>query len=69
MSAPTCARAGCTAAATALVVWRNPRIHATDRRKLWPACPAHVDYLRDFLAARRFPVAVEPLPADEPEPR
>jgi hypothetical protein len=39
-----------------VIAWCNPRIHTPDRRKLWSACDAHVDYLRDFLAARDFPV-------------
>ena len=41
-----------------LVRWRNPRIHSADRRKVWSACDAHVGYLRDYLAARDFPVEV-----------
>lgn len=57
-SSPTCSRAGCRAAATSRVQWRNPRIHAADRTKVWLACDEHRDYLRDFLAARDFPVAV-----------
>jgi hypothetical protein len=64
---PICSRAGCRAAATTQVVWRNPRIHAAGRRKVWLACDEHVDYLRDYLAARRFPVAVEPFPSAHPE--
>lgn len=58
--ADECARAGCRARATSAVVWRNPRIHTADRRKIWLACDEHVEYLRDFLAARDFPVTVEP---------
>lgn len=58
---PTCSRAGCRDEATWQVVWRNPRIHAPDRRKVWVACEAHRDYLRDYLAARDFPVGVEEL--------
>ena len=54
----TCSRAGCRSAATKQVVWRNPRIHAADREKIWLACDAHVDYLHDYLAARDFPVTV-----------
>jgi hypothetical protein len=50
------------------VVWRNPRIHAPDRRKVWLACDDHAEYLRDYLAARAFPVALEPFsPATTPE--
>jgi len=58
-----CSRAGCRAPATAQIVWRNPRIHPPERRKIWLACDEHAGYLRDFLAARDFPVHVEPFPA------
>jgi len=53
-----CSRAGCRTAATMQVVWRNPRIHAADREKVWLACDEHVGFLRDYLAARDFPVTV-----------
>ena len=53
-----CSRSGIRRAATSQVVWRNPRIHAPDREKIWLACPEHVDFLRDYLAARDFPVTV-----------
>lgn len=53
-----CSRAGCRHAATQHVVWRNPRIHAADREKVWLACDEHVAFLHDYLAARDFPVAV-----------
>lgn len=56
-----CSRAGCRASARWRIDWRNPRIHAADRRKTWVACDEHVGYLREFLAARDFPVAVAPL--------
>ncbi len=59
MTDRTCSRAGCRAPSRWEVVWRNPRIHTPDRRKMWDACDAHVDYLRDYLAARDFPVSVE----------
>lgn len=53
-----CSRAECRATATWLIAWRNPRIHTSERRKVWAACDDHVDYLRDYLAARDFPVSV-----------
>lgn len=56
-----CSRAGCRAPATWRVEWRNPRIHAPDRRKTWVACDEHVTYLRNFLAARDFPLWVSSL--------
>lgn len=58
MSSLECSRAGCRNAATRQVVWRNPRIHAADREKVWLACDDHVAFLRDYLAARDFPVTV-----------
>jgi hypothetical protein len=58
---PVCSRAGCRAAARWRIDWRNPRIHAADRRKTWVACDEHVGYLREFLAARDFPLSVDPL--------
>ncbi|MCS5719427.1 hypothetical protein N1027_14915 [Herbiconiux sp. CPCC 205763] len=59
--AEECSRAACRAAATWRIDWRNPRIHAEDRRKTWLACDEHVDYLREFLDARDFPLMVAPL--------
>lgn len=56
-----CSRAGCGAAATATVNWRNPKIHTQDRVKVWLACDEHTDYLRDYLEARDFPVVVAAL--------
>ncbi|MEV8268130.1 hypothetical protein [Microbacterium sp. NPDC076911] len=56
-----CSRAGCRAEASWRVEWRNPRIHATDRVKTWVACDEHRGFLRDYLAARDFPVSVGPL--------
>jgi hypothetical protein len=58
---PQCSRAGCQEPATSTVNWRNPKIHASDRVKVWLACDEHVDYLRDFVATRGFPVVVAPF--------
>ncbi len=60
----TCSRAGCLEAATWRVEWRNPKIHSEDRVKVWLACEEHVEYLREFLAARQFPVRVVPADTD-----
>nr|WP_325210600.1 hypothetical protein [Salinibacterium sp.] len=54
--APQCSRAGCRADAGWSVNWRNPRIHDESRTKVWLACEDHVEYLRDYLATRDFPV-------------
>ncbi|MCY7289776.1 MAG: hypothetical protein LH624_16415 [Cryobacterium sp.] len=61
-----CSRAGCRESAGWRLDWRNPRIHAEDRVKTWLACDLHVDYLRDFLATRDFPLAVSPLVVSPP---
>lgn len=58
----TCSRAGCRQEATCAIEWRNPRIHTGDRVKVWLACDEHVGVLREFLAARAFPLEVKPLP-------
>lgn len=60
-----CSRAGCTGEATSALIWRNPKIHDEHRRKVWLACDEHLDYLREFLAARDFPLSM--LPVDELE--
>ncbi|GIT81715.1 hypothetical protein LLS1_33840 [Leifsonia sp. LS1] len=59
----TCSRAGCRETATWRIEWRNPRIHTADRVKVWLACAEHVEFLREFLAARDFPLAVKPVVA------
>ena len=61
---PRCSRAGCRAPARWRIDWRNPRIHSADRVKSWTACDEHRDYLREYLAAREFPVSVHPLTPD-----
>lgn len=53
-----CSRAGCRAEATQRIRWRNPALHDPDRRKEWLACDEHLPFLRDFLAARSFPLEV-----------
>jgi hypothetical protein len=64
----TCSRAGCRETASWRIEWRNPRIHSEDRVKVWLACEEHVGFLRDFLAAREFPVRVVPVPEDAAAP-
>jgi len=56
-----CSRAQCTAPAAWALLWRNPKIHVETRRKTWLACDAHLEYLREFLAAREFPLEVVPV--------
>ncbi|MET0975456.1 MAG: hypothetical protein ABWX82_07290 [Leifsonia sp.] len=60
-AAHDCSRAGCDAQAAWRIDWRNPRIHTEERVKTWLACDEHIDYLREFLAARDFPLTVVPF--------
>jgi hypothetical protein len=62
----TCSRAQCRADAAWRLDWRNPKIHAEDRIKTWLACDEHLDYLREFLAARDFPLTVSPVAVSGP---
>ena len=60
-AAVQCSAAGCREPASWRVNWRNPRLHSPDRVKVWLACDDHVDFLREFLAAREFPLTVVAL--------
>lgn len=53
-----CSRAACRETATHRIVWRNPRIHAADREKIWLACNSHLEFLSEYLRARDFPVEI-----------
>jgi hypothetical protein len=59
-----CSATGCRAVPAFRVNWRNPRIHSTERVKVWLACAEHRDQLEAYLATRGFPVAVTGI--DEP---
>jgi hypothetical protein len=63
-AAAQCSRAGCRNDATWDISWRNPRIHAEDRRKIWLACDEHREFLHEYLASRGFPVADAARSAD-----
>lgn len=58
---PTCSRKGCPAEARWQIMWNNPKIHSTQRRKIWLACNEHRDWLESFLRARLFWRSTEPM--------
>ena len=58
---PICSAKGCRAAATHRLVWNNPRLHTTDREKVWTACDEHREPLSAHLAIRSFLRRVEPV--------
>lgn len=64
LESAACSRARCRESATWRLDWRNPKIHTADRVKTWLACDEHVDYLREFLSSRDFPLTVTAMPAD-----
>lgn len=57
-----CSSRGCSAPAAWDLLWRNPRLHTPERRKVWLACEEHRTSLGDFLDARGF--LIEALPHD-----
>lgn len=57
----TCSRARCREEAVWALVWRNPKIHTADRKKVWLACPEHLEVLSSFLTDRSFPLNVKPV--------
>lgn len=63
----TCSRAKCAATAETRIEWRNPRIHAEDRIKIWLACAEHLDFLLGFLKSRNFPVRLHSVDDDVDE--
>ena len=56
-----CSARGCSAAATWLLVWNNPKVHTPDREKTWVACDDHREHLAGFLGLRGFLRRVDPL--------
>ncbi|MCI9887711.1 hypothetical protein JT358_04425 [Micrococcales bacterium 31B] len=65
---PQCSSKGCREDATVAVRWNNPKIHTPDRRKIWVACPAHVETLSAFLNLRGFLRDTVPLSDMEADP-
>ena len=53
-----CSAKGCRRTAAHAVVWRNPKLHSAQRRKVWLACDEHRQSLADFLALRGFLIEV-----------
>lgn len=62
-----CSAKACRATATHAVIWRNPKLHKPDRRKVWTACPEHHEHLADFLDLRGFLIEVVAVQDLNPE--
>lgn len=60
-----CSAKGCRAEATHGLLWNNPKLHTTERRKVWLACDDHLEHLSQFLETRGFLRSV--VPADSLE--
>lgn len=51
---PVCSAKACRRTGIHAVVWRNPKLHTEDRRKVWLACDEHREHLSGFLQVRGF---------------
>lgn len=49
-----CSAKGCPEEAQWALRWNNPKLHTSERRKTWLACPDHREHLSHFLSARSF---------------
>lgn len=56
-----CSAKGCRAVPQHGVVWRNPKLHTPDRRKVWLACDDHREHLSNFVQIRGFLIEVVPV--------
>ncbi|MBU4214802.1 MAG: hypothetical protein KJ792_09115 [Actinobacteria bacterium] len=64
-----CSARRCGATATHGLLWNNPKLHTPERRKVWLACPEHVEQLSEYLQVRAFlrdVVDVDALVRDDP---
>ena len=57
----SCSAKGCREQALWRLLWNNPALHSSDRRKTWLACDVHRSTLGDFLDARGFLRGVQPI--------
>ena len=60
---PICSRKACRQDAQWQLLWNNPKIHTSERRKIWLACAEHLDWLQDYLVQRSL--WRETLPLEE----
>jgi hypothetical protein len=51
-----CSRTACGQVPVWQIVWRNPKIHAADREKIWLSCDEHKVFFEGYLGQRGFPV-------------
>ena len=56
-----CSAKGCRQPALWGLLWNNPRLHTTERRKTWLACDEHREHLETFLGSRSFLREVVPV--------
>lgn len=51
-----CSRTACEDSPAWQIVWRNPKIHAPEREKIWLSCEEHKLFFEGYLGQRGFPV-------------
>ena len=49
-----CSARSCRSQASSALLWNNPKLHTTERLKVWLACEEHVVPLSEFLSIRGF---------------
>jgi len=54
-----CSRQACNHSPAFRVLWRNPKIHSSDREKVWLSCAEHREFFHGYLSQRGFPVRIE----------
>lgn len=60
-SSMRCSAKGCRTEAVWGLRWNNPKLHTSERRKVWLACDEHERSLRDFLGMRGFFIDAVPV--------
>lgn len=61
-----CSAKRCRNDASWALLWNNPKIHTSARRKVWLACDEHREHLSTFLSARSFLQDVIPISELDP---
>ncbi len=61
-----CSAKACRIPARHAVVWNNPKVHTTTRRKVWVACDEHRETLRTYVDLRGFLIEVIPMEDFDP---
>jgi len=59
-----CSKTACREEPAWQIIWRNPKIHTPDRKKVWLSCDDHKDFFDGYLSQRGFPVSIVPVDSE-----